>query len=206
MESEVHVHPSSIKAVAFDFWGVFAPMQPPMDSFLRHHRIDPAPHQKDVHDLIIEHDLARLTEEQFLAACSKLLGITIPYPECKYTFRPGALNHNLIALVEKLRSNVRTALCSNTNMEYSREYIFKPGLDTLFDVVVLSYQVGYRKPAPEMYRILIQRLALPPEQVLFLDDDPTKFPAAKAQGLQTLIYTGRDTDRVLTRLLLTSVQ
>jgi HAD superfamily hydrolase (TIGR01509 family) len=189
-----------LKAIAFDFWGVFAEMKPPMNEYLRARGISVEQFKAPIHDLIIKHDLAEISEQQFLEACGELVGIAIPYPEYRFSYREENLNSEIINIIKKLKIKYKIALLSNNNKEYCEEYLFKLGLSELFDVMVLSYQVGHRKPSPEVYQILISRLGVFPGDILFLDDDPTKLPAATAEGLQTLVYKKGETDAILRNL------
>lgn len=186
-----------IKAIAFDFWGVFAKMDAPMYKYMAKHNISPEKFSKEIHDLIIAHDLDKLTEKQFLRECSKVVGLEIPYSQCRYRYKKGSLNTGLIDIVKKLKSRYKIALFSNNNRAYCQEYLFKTGLDKLFDVMVISYQVGYRKPAQEIYKILISKLNVKPEEILFIDDDPSKLPTAQAHGINTLVYNGKKTNKIL---------
>lgn len=189
-----------VKAITFDFWGVFAEMKPPMYEYMRQYNISPEKYSNEIHKLIVEHDLNKLTEQQFLKKCSKVVGLEIPYPLCRYDFKSGSLNEKLIAVVKKLKEKYKIALLSNNNKEYCEEYLFKPKLDKLFDVLVISYQVGYRKPSLEIYQILIKKLDLKSGEILFIDDDPTKLPSAEKQGIKTLVYKGAETDKILLNL------
>jgi putative hydrolase of the HAD superfamily len=190
-----------LKAIAFDFWGVFAEMKPPMNEYLRARGISVEQFKAPIHDLIIKHDLAEISEQQFLEACGELVGIAIPYPEYRFSYREENLNSELINIIKKLKIKYKIALLSNNNKEYCEEYVFNPGLDKLFDVMVLSYQAGYRKPSPEIYALLVKQLEIAPRDILFLDDDPEKLPAAAAEGLQTLVYKRGKTDAVLKNLI-----
>ena len=55
-----------IKAIAFDFWGVFAEMKPPMYEFMKQNNILPEKYSDKIHELIVKHDLNELNEQQFL--------------------------------------------------------------------------------------------------------------------------------------------
>lgn len=190
----------NIKAIAFDFWGVFAVIDPPMNRYLEGRGVSLDKHSKEIHDFIVLHDLGKIDETQFLQECSKIVGIEIPYDQCRYVYREGTLNKPLISVVKKLKEKYKIALLSNNNREYVQEYIRKPGLDKLFDVEVISYEAGYRKPAPEIYRTLVQRLGVEPSEILFLDDEPSKLEAAEARGIQTLVYRWGKTDKTLESL------
>ena len=64
------------------------------------------------------------------------------------------------------RAGVRTGLLSNSwGNEYPRE-----GWDQMFDAVVISGEVGMRKPEPEIYRHVLELLGVRPEETVFVDD------------------------------------
>src|SRR3989344_7671644 len=190
----------NIKAIAFDFWGEFAEIKPPMYEYLKKHNIPTEKYSEEIHKLIIKHDLNKITEKQFLQECSKILGLKIPYPKYCYTYKRNSLNKDLIKIVKKLKEKYKIALLTNNNKEYCEEYLFKPKLDKLFDIIVISYLVGYRKPNSKIYQILIKKLELKPEEILFVDDDPTKLSFAEAQGIKTLVYKGKETNKMLMNL------
>lgn len=56
------------------------------------------------------------------------------------------------------------------------------------DSLVISSQVGYRKPHPDFYRAACRSLGLPPERVLCVGDDPENdVRGPKRAGLQGLL-------------------
>jgi putative hydrolase of the HAD superfamily len=82
-------------------------------------------------------------------------------------------------------AGLRTALLSNSwgCDEYPRADF--PGL---FDTVVLSGEVGMRKPEPEIFRHAAQTLGLPPEECVFIDDMPANVAAAQACGMTGVLH------------------
>jgi putative hydrolase of the HAD superfamily len=64
------------------------------------------------------------------------------------------------------------------------------GLPTLRPVrhLVISSEVGWRKPAAEFFRAVCARVGLPPGQVLHVGDDPVNdAQGARAAGMQSLL-------------------
>jgi putative hydrolase of the HAD superfamily len=55
-----------------------------------------------------------------------------------------------------------------------------------FDVVVESAVVGLRKPAPRIYALVCEKLALAPARVAFLDDIGRNLKPARALGMATI--------------------
>jgi FMN phosphatase YigB (HAD superfamily) len=92
------------------------------------------------------------------------------------------------------QGGVRTGLLSNSwGLDYPRE-----GWDRLFDVVVISGEVGLRKPDPAIYELAAQRLGLPPAQVVFVDDLPSNVQGAVAAGMVGIRH--RDLDSTVEEL------
>ncbi len=55
-----------------------------------------------------------------------------------------------------------------------------------FSPIVISADVGTSKPRPEIYKILLDRIKLNPEECLFIDDRPENLKTADSLGIQTL--------------------
>ncbi len=62
-------------------------------------------------------------------------------------------------------------------------------LPALFDAVVISGQEGVRKPDEAIYRIAIERMGLPAEAIVFVDDLPGNLKPARAIGMHTIHHT-----------------
>lgn len=74
---------------------------------------------------------------------------------------------------------ISTALLSNSwGSEYPREE-----WDEIFDAVVISGEVGMRKPEPAIYRLAADRLGLEPAQCVFVDDLGPNVKGAVAVGM-----------------------
>ena len=60
----------------------------------------------------------------------------------------------------------------------------------MFDAVVISDLVGMRKPEPEIYLLTAERLGLPPQECLFVDDTERNLPCAADLGMGTVYFGG----------------
>lgn len=95
----------------------------------------------------------------------------------------------------------RTAMLSNGVAEIvARVRVARP-LETWFDTVVVSCEIGRCKPDPEIYRVCVERLGVPAELTLFVDDRPENLAGAESIGLRTLHFTGDGSVPALRRLL-----
>ena len=83
-------------------------------------------------------------------------------------------------------AGVRTGLISNswgTALEYEEAQMTR-----LFDGLVISHLVGLRKPDPAIYLLGAERIGLPPERCVFVDDLPGNLKPARALGMTTLVH------------------
>jgi len=91
------------------------------------------------------------------------------------------------AVVEAVRAakaaGKRTGLLSNSWGEGRYD---RAAFPELFDAVVISGEVGIRKPDPAIYALAAERLGLPPEACVFVDDLPGNLKPARAIGMATL--------------------
>lgn len=93
------------------------------------------------------------------------------------------------ALRAARRAGTRTALLSNSwGNDYPREL-----WDELFDAVVISCEVGLRKPDPRIFRHAAERLGVPPEQCVFVDDIAHNVRAAEQVGMVGVHHVDADT-------------
>ncbi|MEV8099287.1 HAD-IA family hydrolase [Kitasatospora sp. NPDC085879] len=61
------------------------------------------------------------------------------------------------------------------------------GVWELFDVAVISERERVAKPDPAIYRIVLERMGLPGEACVFVDDHPVNLPPAEALGITTVL-------------------
>lgn len=105
----------------------------------------------------------------------------------------------MLNLVRAARvAGLATALLSNSwGNEYDRS-----GWGDMFDTVVISGEVGMRKPEARIFRLTADRLGLPPAACVLVDDLPWNVEGARAVGMGAVLHADVDTTRdELERLL-----
>lgn len=97
----------------------------------------------------------------------------------------------MIRAVAKAReSGLRTGLLSNSwgnRDSYAFEHF-----DTLFDGVVISGEVGLRKPDRDIYLLAAREVGVAPESCVFVDDIATNVRGAVAAGMVAIHHTATD--------------
>ena len=58
----------------------------------------------------------------------------------------------------------------------------------MFDVVVISGEVGLRKPDPDIFTLTTEKLGLDADRCVFVDDHPGHLKAALDAGMTTVLH------------------
>ena len=116
-------------------------------------------------------------------------------------FSGDRLDLDMVQFIRDLRPRFQTALLSNASPHLS-DMLDELGVADMFDVTVISGQVGVQKPNPPIYHIVLERLSLQPQETIFVDDFAHNVEAAQALGMQTLHFcAGMDWQAELTHRL-----
>ncbi len=86
------------------------------------------------------------------------------------------------------RSGYRLYGLSNWSAETFRLVRPRYPIFDLLDGIVLSGEEKVIKPAPEIYRILLDRYHIAPNEAVFLDDNPANIEGAKALGIHGIEF------------------
>lgn len=97
--------------------------------------------------------------------------------------RPEPAMFDLVA--DLRRAGLRTGLLSNSwGNTYARTRIA-----AVFDEIVISGEVGLRKPQPEIYLLVLDGLGVRPEHAVFVDDAEPNLIGAREVGMRVLLHT-----------------
>jgi putative hydrolase of the HAD superfamily len=121
--------------------------------------------------------------------CSAL-GVDVPMAEFAPLWSSHFTVHDaVLPRVEGLLGRARLALVSNTNALHVAW--LRPRLPLLerFDAQVMSCEVGFVKPEPDIYRLALERVGCTADEAAFFDDLPEFVEAANALGLKGRLFT-----------------
>ena len=97
-------------------------------------------------------------------------------------------NEDVFDIVKKLKQNgYKVAVLSNTVKPHA-DYQNKIGIYQMFDPVILSHEVGIKKPDPEIYKYVLKILKLKAEEVFFTDDDIKNVEAGAELGMHAILF------------------
>ncbi|HVV89503.1 MAG TPA: HAD family phosphatase [Solirubrobacterales bacterium] len=201
----------TIEAVVSDFGGVLT--TPLMNSFLAMqdaHGITAEDFGKamravaaagDGENPLFKLERGDVTEAQFLESLRDGLEPLLGHRPELHRFREvffEALDPNepMIDLMRECRRDGRRlAMLTNNVQEWEPLWRTMLPVDEIFEAVVDSGFVGYRKPERQIYEITLERLGLPASACLFIDDLEVNCEAARKLGFTAVHY--RDADQAI---------
>jgi putative hydrolase of the HAD superfamily len=146
---------------------------------------------EDARELLIGFEEGRVAEADFESQLGGVLGLSSAAGLIDRLFAGAVLEQAMVDAVRAARAaGIATGLISNSwgTTRYPREL-----LGELFDGVVISGEVGLRKPAPRIYELGAQAIARDPAACVFVDDLPFNLSPAEELGMATVHHTAAET-------------
>jgi putative hydrolase of the HAD superfamily len=132
-----------------------------------------------------------LTPEQFGDGFSALLELEEPGDVVGELFGAIGPDQAMIDAVRSARAQgVRTGLISNS---MGPAIYDKQVLGELFDALTISGEVGFHTPQPEIYHLAAERIGVPVEQCVLIDDLRENCAGAEAVGMAAILHRGAET-------------
>jgi epoxide hydrolase-like predicted phosphatase len=125
----------------------------------------------------------RLPEEDFEPRFAEVLGVPAEKLIDRLFAGSGPDEPMIAAVAAAKAAGIRTGLISNS---WGTRRYDRARLAELFDGVVISGEVGMRKPSPEIYALGAQRIGLPPAACVFVDDLAANLEPARALGMRAV--------------------
>ncbi len=198
MERAPRVEPP-IEVILFDLGNVILPFNhypiaEKLATFSRNkHPLDPA-HIFDylfdrLHGSVNAYETGKISSEQFFQSLKRAFRLQIAFEEFASIWNDiFEENKEVTRMIRSLKGRKKLGLISNTNPLHFDYVLAKYPVLHLFDRWILSFEVGYKKPAPEIFRIAIDWASVAPEKILFIDDLKPHVDAAISLGMQGIQF------------------
>ncbi|MDI6602861.1 MAG: HAD family phosphatase [Patescibacteria group bacterium] len=183
-----------IKAVIFDFGGVILNMKPLLAQTKKIFQMsDDAKLWETINIEALPLSKGEITLLQCFRNVTKKLKKNIISEESlkdlwikdygKFT----SIDKNIKKLIALLKKNYQLAIVSNTIKEHTK-INKKLGRFKLFDVVILSHEVGLTKDEKEIFLLAAKSLDVKPEECVFIDDIKRFLKVAEGLGMKTIHF------------------
>ena len=204
----------TVKAVWTDFGGVLTPpLSVTFNAFCTKTGLDPAPlmaatmkvtARYGTDDIMLPLDTPLVSEDEWLAQVRAVLreehGVDADidnFAAAWFGDRPA--NQGWLDRLRELRdSGLFVGLISNMPPAWDQHWRRMVDPAGLFDEVLLSFEVGFRKPDRRMFDLAVQRTGIAAEHSVFVDDLARNCDGATQAGWRAIHFT--DTESAVERL------
>jgi putative hydrolase of the HAD superfamily len=135
-----------------------------------------------------------ISEDEFVDGLERGLEPILGHRPHLHHFRHqffGALdpNEEMIALMRELKaSGLKMAMLTNNVREWEPLWRSMLPVDEIFEEIVDSAFVGCRKPEGRIYELTLERIGMPAEACLFVDDLQVNCEAAEKAGMNAVHF------------------
>jgi putative hydrolase of the HAD superfamily len=148
-------------------------------------------HDDAARTLLAEHECGRISADVFDRGFADRLcahGVEVQPDGLSARMQAGLRRDDgTVRLIDEMRAaGVPVALVSNA---FGRDCYAGFDLDALADVVVISSEVGVRKPSRKIYAIACERLGVDPLQAVMVDDLRQNLDGAARLGIAGVLHT-----------------
>lgn len=135
------------------------------------------------------YETGKMSTEEFFLSLKRELGLSLSFEEFQPIWNDIFWeNVEVSEMIKSLKGKKRLGLVSNTNPLHFDYVLSKFPILMVFDRWVLSHEVGYKKPAPQIFQAAIEWAGVLPEKILFIDDMESHVAKASSLGLQTIHF------------------
>lgn len=153
---------------------------------------------QEIYELFFDSELTSLFEEgrispsEFFVKVKEKLDLELDYERFASIWNEifffSEKNSSVYSIAKSLKKIYKLALITNINILHF-DYLKKnfPVFD-IFDPVVTSFQIGFRKPHPLIYKKTLEMLQVLPENVFYTDDRADLVSKAKDSGINSFVF------------------
>lgn len=172
-----------IRALIFDCFGVL------YHGSLGHLReLLPADRRQDLTDLNKSSDYGYISRQEYLDGAAAIMEMS-PTELESITAQQHIRNEQLVDYVRSMKDQYKIGLLSNVGSEVMNTLFSPDEQAELFDVVVLSSDIGMTKPNPDIFEFTADKLGVKPEECLMIDDLLGNIQGAERIGMRGVVYS-----------------
>lgn len=173
-----------IQAIVFDCFGVLTSDK--WKEFIAAQSPEKVQAIRDIHTAFDKHLISYQDFQKEVAELSGASTEELDDVFLQKTIR--AKNEPLIVFIKELKKQYKIAILSNVGTGWIRDEFLTADEQKHFDAMVFSYEVGYAKPDQEIYEITAERLNVPANACVMIDDSQPNIDGALAAGWQAILY------------------
>ena len=138
---------------------------------------------------INDFDIGKASPPEFFQSLKKHLDLSISFEEFIPIWNDIFVEDQEVSrMILSLKGRWRLGLLSNTDPLHFGYILTKFSIMMAFDKWILSYEVGFQKPAIEIFHKAIEWASVEPQRILFIDDVKKHVEVAVCLGMQCIHF------------------
>jgi len=193
------MHRSSTEVILFDLGNVILPFNhfqiaEKLSRFtLRKEFVDPRKIFSYLFDFqngaVNGYEVGEVSSSEFFRSLKDVLRLSISFEEFKPIWNDIFWeNLEVSEIIRSWKGKKRLGLLSNTNPLHFEYILSKFPVVRVFDQWILSHEVGFKKPAREIFQKAIGWAGVTPGKILFIDDMKNHVEVALSLGMQGIHF------------------
>lgn len=87
---------------------------------------------------------------------------------------------------------LKTAIVSSSDLSYIEDVVQRLKIADFFDLLISGQMIEHGKPSPDIYLLAQQRIKLPLDSLIVIEDSPAGIQAGTSAGIFTIGYKGSE--------------
>lgn len=135
------------------------------------------------------YEIGKVSSIEFFQSLKELLHLSISFEEFIPIWNDIFIeNQDVSEIIRSLKGRKKLGLISNTNSLHFDYILSKFPIIRAFDKWILSHEVGFKKPAVEIFQRAIEWASVKPEKILLIDDIKGHIEVAVSLGMQGIHF------------------
>lgn len=139
--------------------------------------------------VINDYEMGKVSTLQFFKSLKESLRLGLSFEQFKPIWNDIFREDSEVSeMIRFFKGKKRLGLLSNTNPLHFDYALRKFPIVKVFDRWILSHEVGFKKPAPQIFLKAIEWASVEPEKILFIDDMEKHVNAAVSLGMRGIRF------------------
>ena len=136
-----------------------------------------------------EYDIGKIAESELIKIYLEKFHPPLSTEEFKLLFKEGIVPvEGMKEILEKLYPNYNLASLINEGKEWTDYKFEKSGFKRFFKHIIVSGEIGLKKPQPEFFLAALKIINAVPKECLFIDDHLENCQAAQKLGIRSICF------------------